>query len=267
MKPFPPTPPRTIIVIDDSPSEVSSFLCSVLDAHALPYAVQVIDPGAPARDHRASRRLRRAGPGLWRRLTARGLAVMPLRGLRHVLQRHTTVRSSPPRRLQWPHGLAWGIGLGLVSVVVGVPWPWQGGWLPLGPSSPPPHRDDRAVALLGAAALIAPPATVGRLPAPSQTPATHTRLTSPALGATPIDGLLPYPRASVAQNVASLRPPTPARTRASRAARVRHPRQRYAPLRPAPRGDLITVRDTAAPSTRPRVMEHAQVVGVHRPEG
>ena len=46
--PSPPSPPRTIIVIDDSPSEVSSFLCSVLDAHALPYAVQVIDPGAPA---------------------------------------------------------------------------------------------------------------------------------------------------------------------------------------------------------------------------
>ena len=47
MEPSLPSPPRTIIVIDHSPSEVSSFLCSMLDAHALPYAVQVIVPGAP----------------------------------------------------------------------------------------------------------------------------------------------------------------------------------------------------------------------------
>jgi hypothetical protein len=266
MEPSLPSPPRTIIVIDNSPSEVSSFLCSVLDAHALPYAVQVIDPGAPPLLRLNDTRPLRAGQGLWRRLTALGLAVIPLRRLRHFLQQHPAVRSSTPRRLRWPHGSAWGLGLGLVlSGVAGMPWLWQTGQLPRGPISPPPPSDYIAAALLGAAAPVAPPAAAVRPPTQSQTPAAHARLTSPALGDTSPGGLLPRLRASVAQNAASLRPPASAQTRASRAARVRPPRKRYARLRPAPRGDLITVRNDAASFTRPRAVEHAQVVGAHRP--
>jgi hypothetical protein len=49
MEQSPPSPPRTILVVDDRPSDVS-FICSVLDAHALPYMVQVIDPSDPAFD-------------------------------------------------------------------------------------------------------------------------------------------------------------------------------------------------------------------------
>jgi hypothetical protein len=225
MKPSPPSPPRTVIVIDDSPSEVSSFLCSLLDAHALPYAVQVIDPGA-----------------------------LPFR--------HRT-----PRRLRWLHGLAWGIGLGLVvSIGAGGPWLWQAGRLPRGPISPPPHSDDMAGALLGAVAPPARPVAAVRPPAQSQTPAAQTRLTSLALGDTPAGGRLPRPRASGAQTATSLQHPAPARTRAGGAAHVRHLRKRYAPWRPAPRGDLITVSNDAEAFPRPRAVERAQVVGAHRPE-
>ena len=274
MEPSPPSLPRTIIVIDDSPSEVSSFLCSVLDAHAVPYAVQVIAPGVPAFHHRAPTLLRlddtrplRAGQGLWRRLIALGLAVMPLRGLRHCIQRHTAARSSTPRHLRWPQGLSWGVGLGLVvSVAAGVPWLWQADRLPRGPSSPPPPNDSIAATLLGATAPVTLPAAAVQAPAQSQTPAARTHHTRPALGDTSPGGLLPRPGASVAQNAVSLRPLASAQTHASRAARVPHPRKRSAPRRPAPRRGLIMVRNAAEPFTRPRAVERAQVVGAHRSE-
>src|SRR6266702_1737041 len=44
-----PSPPRTVIVVADN-SITLSFIRSVLDAHALPYEVQVIDRGDPALD-------------------------------------------------------------------------------------------------------------------------------------------------------------------------------------------------------------------------
>ena len=268
----PPSPPRTIIVVDDYPSDVSSFICSVLDAHALPYAVQVINPGAPAFDHLAPHESRRAptlilldrrrsplaGQVLWRRLTALWLAVTPLRGLRRLTQRPTAARPSTPRRLRWPRGLAWGGGLGLVvSLVAGVPLLWQAGPLPRLPSSPPPHSAHTAAALLGAAAPAAPPVAEARPPAQSQTPA--ARITGATLGAPPTGGPLPRPHASVAQNAASRRPQAIAQPRASRVARVRHTRRRYVPLRPAPRPHTITARDDAETSSRPRV------VGADRP--
>jgi CheY-like chemotaxis protein len=44
-----PSPPRTVIVVADTPINLS-FIRSVLDAHVLPYEVQVIDRGDPALD-------------------------------------------------------------------------------------------------------------------------------------------------------------------------------------------------------------------------
>ena len=130
MEPF--LPPRTIIVVDDHPSDVSSFICSVLDAHALPYAVQVINPGAPAFDHLAphgsdgpprlfcsiARGRRGQARALWRRLTALWLADATARA-EVSTQRPTATRPSTPRRLRWPR--AWpGVGFGLVvSLVAG----------------------------------------------------------------------------------------------------------------------------------------------------
>jgi hypothetical protein len=270
----PPSPPRTIIVVDDYPSDVSSFICSVLDAHALPYAVQVLNPGAPAFAHLAPHeprraptlillhRLRspRAGQVFWRRLTALWLAVTPLCGLRRLTQRPTAARPSTPRRLRWPRGLAWGVGLGLVvSLVAGVPLLWQAGPLPRLPSSPPPRSAHTATVLLGAAAPAAPPVAEARPPAQSQTPVAPARITGATLGGPPAGGLLPRPYASVAQNAASLRPQAIAQPRAARVTRVRHTRRRYVPLPPAPRPHTITARDDAETSTRPRV------VGADRP--
>jgi hypothetical protein len=272
MEPFPPSLPRTIIVVDDHPSDVSSFICSVLDAHALPYAVQVVNPGAPAFDHLAPHGSRRAptlilldrprspwaGQVLWRRLTALWLAMTPLRGRRHLTQRPTATRPSTPRRLRWPRGLAWGVGFGLVvSLVVGVPLLWQAGQPPRLPSSPPSRSVHTAAALLGAAAPAAPPVAEARPPAQSQTPA--VRLTGATPGGPPAGGPLPRPQVSVAQNAASRRPQAIASPRASRAARVRHPRRRYAPLRPAPQPHTIPARDDAETAMRPRV------VGADRP--
>ena len=65
MEPSPPALPRTIIVVDDYPNEVSAFLCGVLDAHALPYVVQVVDSRTPLFDHRAPLEARRAPTVIW----------------------------------------------------------------------------------------------------------------------------------------------------------------------------------------------------------
>ena len=241
MEPFPPFPPRTIIVVDDYPSEVSSFLCAVLDAHALPYTVHGRDPAPPTFDYRAPlepRRAstlirldgpqpRRAGQGLRHRLTALGLAVMPLPGGRRWTQRHPTARSRPPRRLQWPHALAWGAGLGLVvSLVVGAPWVWRAGWLPHVPSSPPP-RSAHTAAVPGG-----PPAAEARPSAQSQTPTAPGHLTGTAPGGTAASE--PRSHASVARPAASLRPQASAPPHAS---------------------------------TRPRAVERARVGGAPRPRG
>src|SRR5262245_12540739 len=111
MEQSPPSPPRTIIVVDDRPSDVS-FICSVLDAHALPYTVQVIDPSAPAFDsfdrlaQNGSQRVpafilhrtqpQQAGQVLWRRLIALWPAVTLPRVLRRVPQGHTGACPSTP---------------------------------------------------------------------------------------------------------------------------------------------------------------------------
>ena len=273
MEPSPPSPPRTIIVIDDSPSEVSSFLCSVLDAHALPYAVQVINPGAPAFDHRAPTLLRladtrplRAGQGLWHRLTALGLAVMPRRGLRHCIQWHTAAPSSPPRRLRWPRALAWGVSLGLlVGLLSEGPWLWLAERLPRGPLSPPPRSDSMTAALLGTVVPGPPPAAEVRPPAQGQTPMAPAPRTGAALGGTPPSD--PRPPASVGRNAASLRPQATNQPRVARDARVQHPRRRYALRRPVTLPHLMTVRDGAEPSTPPRDVEQARVVSAPRPRG
>jgi hypothetical protein len=201
MEPSPPALPRTIIVVDDYPSEVSAFLCAVLEAHALPYAVQVVDPGAPLFDHLAPREARRTSTVLWldrlrppwasqglgRRLLSRGLAVLPLRRLRHSLQ---------GRR-----GLAWGASLGLVvCLVVGASWWGRAERLPRVPSPPRPHS---------APTVAAPPAVEALLPTQSLAPAAPV----------PLTGTASEPRqrayASAARHTPSLRPQAPAPPRAS----------------------------------------------------
>src|SRR4029450_395438 len=102
----PPSPRRTILVVDDRPSDVS-FICSVLDAHALPYMVQVIDPSDPAFDsfdHRT--RPQQAGQVFWRRLIALWPAVTLPRVLRLLPQGHTGACPSTPLRLRQPRGVA-----------------------------------------------------------------------------------------------------------------------------------------------------------------
>jgi hypothetical protein len=262
MEQSPPSLPRTIIVVDDRPSDVS-FICSVLEAHALPYAIQVIEPGAPPFDPSAhlaqpeSRRAPtlilldrtrpyRARQVLWRRLTALWPTVMLPRVRRRQPQRHTAARSSTPQRLRWPRRLAWGVGLGLLAgLVSGAPWLWLPDRLQRVPISLPPRGDHMAAALLSTVVPAAPPAAEVRPPAQRQTPVAQARITSTALGDTPANG--PHQRfpASMEQNAADLRPPAANQPRASRVARVRHTRMRYAPLRPAPRRHLVTVRDGA----------------------
>jgi hypothetical protein len=280
MKQFPPSPPRTILVVDDRPSDVS-FICSVLDAHALPYMVQVIDPSDPAFDsfdhltQNESRRVptlilhrtrpQQAGPVLWRRLIALWPAVTLPRVLRRLPQGHTAAYPSTPLRLRWPRGLAWGVGLGLlVGLVSATPLLWQAGQPPRVPISPPPRSDHMAAALLGAPVLAAPPANAAHPPAQSQTPAVRAHITGAELGVSPTGGSRQPPRVSEARNAAYLRPHAADQPRAARAARVRHTRKRYAPLRPATPRDLITARGGAETSTRPRDVEHARVMGAPR---
>lgn len=282
MEPSPSALPRTIIVVDDHPSDVS-FICSVLDAHALPYAVQVLDPDAPAFNPLAplappaSRRAPtlilldrtrplRAGQGLWRRLTALWPAVMLPRGRRHWTQRPTAAHSSPPRRLRWPRALAWGVSLGLlVGLMADAPWLWLADRLPRGPLSPPPRSDSMTAALLGTVVPGTPPAAEVRPPAQSQTPVARAHSTGTALGGNPTSS--PRTPASVGRNAASLRPQAANQPRAWRDARVRHPRRRYAFSRPVTRPHLMTVRDGAETSTPPRVVEQVRAVSAPRPRG
>jgi len=207
MEPSPPTLPRTIIVVDDYPSEVSAFLCAVLEAHALPYAVQVVDPRAPFFDHLAPLEARRTSTVLWldrlrppwasqglgRRLLSRGLAVLPRRWLRHSLQ---------GRR-----GLAWGASLGLVvCLVVGAVWWGRAERLPRVSSPPLPHSDST---------VAAPPAVEALLPTQSLAPAAPVPLT----GTAPEGSAAREPRqrayASAARHATSLRPQAPAPPHAS----------------------------------------------------
>jgi len=281
MEQFPPSPRRTILVVDDRPSDVS-FICSVLDAHALPYMVQVIDPSDPAFDsfdhltQNESRRVptlilhrtqpQQAGQVRWRRLIALWPAVTLPRVLRRVPQSHTGACPSTPLRLRWPRRLAWGAGLGLlVGLVSGTPFLWLAGQPPRAPISPPARSDHMAAALFGAPVPAAPPANVARPPAQSQTPAVRAHITGTELGALPTGGPRQPPRVSEARNAAYLRPNAADQPRAARAARVRHTRRRYAPLRPATSRDLITVRGGAETSTRPRDVERARATGAPRP--
>jgi hypothetical protein len=151
MEPSLPVPPRTIIVVDDPPSDLS-FICSVLDAHALPYAVQVLDPDAPAFAPLAPR---------------------------------------PPRRLRWPRVLAWGVSLGLlVGLLAEAPWLWLAERLPRGPLRPPPQSDSMTTALLGPVVPAPLPAEV-RPPAQSPMPVARAHSTGAALGAPPSRGPRP----------------------------------------------------------------------------
>jgi hypothetical protein len=281
MEPSPSAPSRTIIVVDNHPSEVS-FICSVLDAHALPYAIQVLDPDAPAFDplvplaqpvsRRAPTLIRlgrtrplRAGQGLWRRLTALWPAMRRPRGRRYWTQRPTAAHPSPPRCRRWPCVLAWGISLGLfVGLMPEAPWLWLAARLPRGPLSPPPRSDSMTAGLLGTVVPGTPPAEV-RPPAQSQTPVVRAHSTGTALGGTPTSG--PRPPASVGRNAASLRPQAANQLRTSRDAPMRPPRKRYAPRRPVTLPHLMTVRDGAETFTSPRNVELARAVNAHRPRG
>ena len=281
MEPSPSAPSRTIIVVDDPPSDVA-FLCSVLDAHALPYAVQVLDPDAPAfapllplaqpASRRAPTLIRlgrprplRAGQGLWRRLTALWPAVMHPCGRRHWIPRPTAARPGPPRCLRWPRVLAWGISLGLlVGLMSDAPWLWLAARLPHGPLSPPPRSDAMTAAVLG---TVVPGTLPAEGPPPTQSPTSVMRApsTGTALGGTPTSG--PRPPASVGRNAASLRPQVANQPRTSRDAHRRSPRSRYAPQRPVTLPHLMTVRDGAETFTPPRNVELARAGSAHRPRG
>src|SRR5262245_13029449 len=226
MEQFPPSPPRTILVVDDRPSDVS-FICSVLDAHALPYMVQVIDPSDPAFDsfdhltQNESRRVptlilhrtrpQQAGQVRWRRLIALWPAVTLPRVLRRGPQGHTCVCPNTPLRLRWPRRLAWGAGLGLlVGLVSGTPFLWLAGQPPRVPISPPPRSDHMAAGLLGAPVPAAPPANEARPLAQSQTPTARAHITGAELGPPPPGGPRRTPRPPVAAEAGDSRTRDPA---------------------------------------------------------
>ena len=281
MEPSPPTLSRTIIVVDDRPSDVS-FICAMLDAHALPYAVQVLAPDAPAfaplaslappTSRRVPRLIRlararplRAGQGLWCRCTALWPAVMRLRGWRPWPPRPTVARPRPPRRLGWPRALAWGVSLWLfVGLMAEAPWFWRADRQPPAPLSSPPRSDSSTAALLG---TVIPRTLLpeGRPPAQSQTPVGRAHSTGPALGGTPTSA--PRAPASVGGSAASLRPQATNQPRASRDARRRPPRRRYALRRPVTLPHLLTVRDGAETVTPPRTVELARAGSAPRPRG
>src|SRR2546427_8021453 len=104
-----PSPPRTVIVVDDHALNLS-FIRSVLEAHALPYEVQVIDRGDPALDllkHLTQHESRRAptvilldrkrpprdGKALVRGLKARWPSVLLQRVMRRWTPRHPAART------------------------------------------------------------------------------------------------------------------------------------------------------------------------------
>jgi hypothetical protein len=278
-----PAPPRTVIVVADNALNLS-FIRSVLDAHTLPYEVQVIDRGDPALDllkhltQHASRqaptvillnrtRSQRDGTALVRGLKVLWPSFLLLRVMRRWTLRHPTARPSTPRRPRWPRALAWGIGLGLLG---GLMWSGSSLWLSGQPprvSLSPPPRNDHAAAVRHAVAAPAPsPTAETRPPAQSPMPAERASVTNAVLGDPPADVPLQRPQASVAPPAAQLRPPAAAPSRAARAGRPRHARRHEAPLRPATPPHLVQAKDDAGMSTRPRDVAHARVVGASRPE-
>jgi hypothetical protein len=181
--------------------------------------------------------------------------------LRRVPQGHTGAYPSTLLRLRWPRGMSLVLLVGLVSAT---PLLWQAGQQSRVPISPPPRSDHMAAALLGAPGLAALPTTEANPPAQRQTPAVRARITGAELGAPPAGGPRQPPRASEARNAAYLRPQAADQPRAARAARVRHTRKRYAPLRPVTPRDLITSRGGAETSSRPPDVERARVMGAPR---
>jgi CheY-like chemotaxis protein len=272
-----PSPPRTIIVVDDAPIDVS-FIRSVLDAHALPYKIRVVDHSDYAFDvfgHRTQHESlgaptvilldcklpQRDGQALWRRLKALWPSSMLQRMMMRLIQRHTA--ASLPR---WRRGLAWGVGLGfLIGCVWSASSLWLSGWLPRVPISPQRRSDHVAAALLVATPPTIPPAAVVRPPTQSQTLAERPSVTGTARGSTPSGVPLQRPTASVTRNAARLRPHAAAQPRAARAERPRSTRRRYALLRPETSRHLIQARDDAGTSTRPRAVGRDRVVGAHHP--
>ena len=283
MEESPPSPPRTVIVVHDNPINLSSIR-SVLDAHALPYEVQVIDRGDPTLDllkhltqHESRQaptvilldrtRPQRDGKALGHGLKALWPSLLLQHVMRHWTPGHPAARTSTPRRPRWPRDLAWGLGLGLLG---GLVWSGSSLWLSGQPprvSLSAPPRSDHAAAVRLAAAVPAPsPIAEEHPPAQRPTPAERASVTNAALGDTPSDVPLQRPQAFVAQPAAPLRPPTAVPSRAARAGRPRHARRPYATLRPATPPHLIHANDDAGTSTRPRDVEHDRVVGAHRPE-
>jgi hypothetical protein len=276
MEPSPPSPPRTLIVIDDNPNNVS-FIRSVLEAHALPYEVQVIDhrddavavlhhctqhasPQAPTLLLRHRQRPLREGTALWRRLKALWPAWTLPRMRMPMTQHHPAAYPRRPPRRQWPRRLAWGVGVGLLAgLLCSAPALWLSDRRPRVPSSPPPHSDHMA------AAPAVPPVAEAHPPLPSQTPPEHAPITSVAPGSIPASVPPQQPKASVARNAVPRRPQVAAPRHAARAEDPQSARGRSAALRAVLARHPVNARDTAGTSTRPHDVEHERVEGAHRP--
>ena len=274
MKPSPPCPPQTLIVVDDNPINVS-FIRSMLEAHGLPYEVQVRDPGdhaveilhyrashapqrAPTLLLRTRQRPRREGPALWHRLQALWPSWTSPRRRMPLPHRYPVARTRLQRRRRWPHRLAWGMGVGcLVGLLCSAPVLWQTGRLSRLPSRPPLHSDPVAVAPAVFPVAAAPP------PLPSQPPPEHALVTSVAPGSIPAPVPPQHPKAAMARNAAPRRPDVAAPHRAERAADPQSARGRSAALRAVLARHPVNVRGTAGTSTRPHDVE--RVEGTPRP--
>ena len=250
-----PSLPRTIIVVDDHPSDVSSFICSVLDAHALPYAVQVINPGAPAFDHLAPRVP--TGPHAY---SARSPAVAVGKA-RSLASSHRPVARSDaaagggiltqrptaaPQHTAAPP-VATRLALGSASGSSSASWRvcrycGRRGSRPAcpavhrhaAPTRPPSSSVPRRRSPRLSLRRVRPPrARLGGAP--------HGRYT----WGPPAGGPLPRPHVSVAQNAASRRPQAIAPPRAApRAAGVRHTREGAMPPCVLHRNRTLSLRET-----------------------
>jgi CheY-like chemotaxis protein len=279
----PPAPPQTIIVLDDHPIDVS-FIRSVLDAHALPYEVQVIDHGDRAfdvLDHLAQHEPLRAptlilldhnlaqrdSQEIVRRLKTLWPLSTPQRVRMRLTPRPTAARTGTPPRPWWQRGLAWGVSLGLlVGLVWSVPSLWLSRQPPLVPASPQTHSDQAAAALTAPAASVATPAVDARPAAQGQTLAERASVARAAPEGTTPPGLpLQRPKPSVARGAAHRGPKAAAPPRASRTEHLRHAGRRHATLVSAVRRHPVQARDGVGTATRPHEVERDRVVSAYRP--